>query len=67
MALAKQQWGRYDSDRNEVGLHDRAVKGSEDLLNLAAVETLAHGGTVYALDSDQLPEPESSAAALLRF
>jgi hypothetical protein len=67
VALAEQQWGRYDSYRNEVTLHDRVVKGSEDLLILAAVETLAHGGTVYALDSDQLPEQESSASALLRF
>ena len=67
VALDEQCWGRFDPDRNEVILDDLAENDSEDLLNLAAVETLRHGGTVYALDSDQLPEPESSAAALLRF
>jgi hypothetical protein len=67
VALDKNRWGYYDPDRNVVILHDRAMNDSEDLLNLAAAETLMHGGTVYALDSDQLPEPESSAAALLRF
>jgi hypothetical protein len=67
VALDEQRWGRYDPYRNGVTLKDRALNDSEDLLNLAAVETLAHGGTVYALDSDQLPEPKSSAAALLRF
>jgi hypothetical protein len=67
VALDEQRWGRYDPDRNEVTLHDRALNDSEDLLNLAAVETLTRGGTVYALNSDQLPEPQSSVAALLRF
>jgi hypothetical protein len=67
VALDKQRWGRYDPDRNQVALHDRNLNDNEDLLNLAAVETLMHGGTVYALNSDQLPEPEFSAAALLRF
>jgi hypothetical protein len=67
VALAEQRWGRYDPDRNVVMLQDRALEDSEDLLNLAAVETLMHGGTVYALNSDELPELESPAAALLRF
>jgi hypothetical protein len=67
VALDKNRWGHYDPNRNVVTFHDRAMNDSEDLLNLAAAETLMHGGTVYALDSDQLPEPESLAAALLRF
>ena len=67
VTLDEQRWGRYDPDRNTVTLHDRARNDGEDLLNLAAVETLMHGGTVFALNSGQLPEPESSAAALLRF
>lgn len=67
VALDRQRWGRYDPEQNEVSFHDRAQRDSEDLLNLAAAETLRHGGMAYALKSDQLPAPESSAAALLRF
>jgi hypothetical protein len=67
VALDEQRWGRYDPYRNGVTLKDRALNDSEDLLNLAAVETLIRGGTVYALNSDQLAEPQSSVAALLRF
>jgi hypothetical protein len=67
VALDAQRWGHYDPQRNQVTLHDRARNDSEDLLNLAAVETLVHGGTVYALSSNQLPEPDFAAAALLRF
>jgi len=65
--VAEQQWGRYDPDLNTVTLHDRLLNESEDLINLAVVETLQHGGSVYGLKADQLPEPEASAAALLRF
>ncbi len=38
----------------------------EDLLNAAAVETLAHGGEVYVVDQDQLPA-NASMAALFRY
>jgi hypothetical protein len=67
VALTEQKWGHFDINRNEVTFHDRVLTDSVDLLNLAAVETITHGGTVYALNSDELPEPESPAAALLRF
>jgi hypothetical protein len=67
VALDRQRWGRYDPERNAVSFDESAFEDSEDLLNLAAIETLRHGGTAYALKSEQLPEPETSAAALLRF
>lgn len=67
VAVSDQRWGRYDAERNEVILDEHPSHDSEDLLNLAAVETLMHGGTAYALNPDQLPEPEFPAAALLRF
>jgi hypothetical protein len=60
-------WGSYEPDQDQITLHQHARNDSEDLLNLAAIDTLMHGGTVYALDAGQLPEPESGAAALLRF
>lgn len=67
VALEEQYIGSFDRDRDEVIFHDYALNDGEDLLNLAAVETLLHSGTVYALNRDQLPEPDFPAAAILRF
>ncbi len=39
----------------EVDLHEPAQPGDEDLVNLAAVHTLRHGGSVYALPPGELP------------
>jgi hypothetical protein len=59
--------GRFDPDRREVTVHDQASEDSVDLLNLAALETLAHDGEVYVVSSDEVPSETSSAAAALRF
>ncbi|HHP7235758.1 MAG TPA: hypothetical protein ACFCUC_14095 [Desulfobacterales bacterium] len=47
-------------------IEDSPTDDSEDLLNLAALDTLRNGGTVYALEPDQLPE-SGPLAALLRY
>jgi len=38
----------------------------EDLLNTAALQTLLHGGQVFGLQRQDMPE-KAEAAALLRF
>ena len=58
-------WGRYDRDENAVELHDGHDSGDEDLLDLAAVHTLVHGGTVHALRSENMPS--EGLAATFRY
>jgi hypothetical protein len=56
--------GRLLEPSGEVELHEPAQPGDEDLLNLAAIHTLRHGGTVYTMPADQLPGGSSLAALL---
>ncbi|HEY8506044.1 MAG TPA: hypothetical protein VIL46_15770 [Gemmataceae bacterium] len=62
VALGKELWGILDPGRNEVTLHDPPLPGDEDLSNLAAVHTLRHGNTVYALRSEEMPTRSPLAA-----
>jgi hypothetical protein len=60
------QWGALAKDGEEVDLHETPRKGDEDLLDLAAVETLTHRGTVYSVEREELPGG-AVAAAVLRY
>ncbi len=64
--LNEQKWGRYDAENNEVILHSDPGPDSEDLLDLAAAETLLNSGEVFAVPRAQLPG-NGDLAALLRF
>ena len=66
VATGKQSWGSFDPVENQVRLEAEATAGSEDLLNVVAVETLMRGGRVYAVHPAQVPLT-GSAAALFRF
>lgn len=66
VALDQQKWGNCDLDTNTVELHEKASKDSEDLLDVAAVQTLMNGGTVYAVDLEDIPE-EAPVAAIFRY
>jgi hypothetical protein len=65
-AVGIQQWGRFDPDTGSLELHDREEPGDEDLLDFAAVQTLIHGGTVYGLEPDTMPD-ETHLAAVFRY
>ncbi len=54
--LDRHEWGRFDPERGFIYLHYRQEGGDEDLLDWAAVHTLLHGGTVFALQTDQMPD-----------
>ncbi len=60
----QERWGTFDPTTQQVSIHDHEEPGDEDLLNVAAVHTLAHKGTVYAVEPTDLPD-RSSAAAIL--
>ena len=59
-------WGRFDETSAAVKVHDRRRPGDEDLLDRAAVETIATGGLVVCLPRTRMPE-ESPVAAILRY
>jgi hypothetical protein len=58
--------GVFNPDTLAVALHDEPGLNSEDLLNLAALHTLTHGGEVWLLPPDRVPGL-SQIAAVLRF
>lgn len=66
VARAVQVWGRFDSGDGSVLLHDTAQPGDQELLDLAAVQTMLHAGTVYPLDRIKAPG-EGTVAAIFRY
>lgn len=60
--LGQQRWGRVDTQAAEVTLDDEPLPESEDLLDLAAVQTYLNSGAVYVVPADQMPGPEPIAA-----
>jgi hypothetical protein len=66
VAVGRQQWGDYDPGTNQVHLHPQVQAGSFDILDLAATQTLLHGGAVYAAEPAAVPE-EAMLAAVLRY
>lgn len=60
--LEHQQWGTFNSDTGEVALLDEAEPGADELLDVAAVQTLLNGGTVYSLTADAMPTGEPITA-----
>jgi hypothetical protein len=59
-------WGVHDRETGAVEVHAQSQPGDEDLLELAAVETLTHNGTVYSVPADEVPG-SGSVVAILRF
>ena len=57
-------WGHFDEDKGTVSASGTPTGGEEDLLNLAAVMTLATGGAVLTLPRSRLPRMVPAAAAL---
>jgi hypothetical protein len=61
-----QSWGVLDPETGDPQLHAQWQPGDEDLLELAAVETLVHRGRVHVVDPDQMPE-NRPVLALFRY
>jgi hypothetical protein len=61
-----QIWGAFDAAENRVAIHDAQTPGNEDLLDLAAAQTLLNSGATYLLDPEQMPDG-AEAAAILRY
>jgi hypothetical protein len=66
LASDEPAWGEFDPATGRVTRHQEAEHTSEELLNLAVVQTLKQGGVVYAVESNVLLD-NVAVAALLRF
>jgi hypothetical protein len=60
-----QIWGSFDAEQNTVAIDTATQHDEEDLLALAALWTLATGGTVFAIPPEQMPDI-SPVAAIFR-
>jgi Bacterial archaeo-eukaryotic release factor family 7 len=66
LATGQQQWGSFDPGSGVLEVHDQAGWRDTELFNLAAVQTIQHGGTVYVVTPAQMPEA-APIAAILRY
>lgn len=63
---AAHRWGVFDPASGEVSERPAAPQhGDDELLDLAAVQTLLNRGAVYAVPAEQIPSPP--AVAVLRY
>ena len=54
-AAGARRWGAFDASTGETRLHKERDFGDGDLLDFAAVQTLLNKGTVYVLNSNDMP------------
>jgi hypothetical protein len=59
-------WGVYRAHSHNVHVHPTHQPGDQDLLDVAAAQTFANGGTVYVIDPQRVPGG-GPAAAILRY
>lgn len=60
-------WGFYDRGSREVRNLAAQRDGREDLLDLAAVQTVLHGGTVFSVKPEKVPAQGEPLAAIFRY
>ncbi|HEY9800213.1 MAG TPA: hypothetical protein V6D25_07630 [Leptolyngbyaceae cyanobacterium] len=60
--VGQQIWGTFDPDTLAVDLHPEPQPEDGDILDLAAIHTLLNGGTVYAVEPEQMPDGKPVAA-----
>jgi len=66
VALGVQEWGHFDPRSSEVVRDETRLMGDQDLLNLAATQTIASRGTVYTVPPAEVPG-HGSVAAVFRY
>jgi len=62
VSTGEQSWGWFDAKRDTVHHSAEQQNGEHDLINMAAIKTLSQGGSVYALDKQNMPKKKSIAA-----
>lgn len=66
IAAHQQLWGTFNPETQTVNVYAAPELNRDDLLNMAAIQTLLYKGQVYIVEPDQMPE-QTSVAAVLRY
>lgn len=66
VAVGQQSWGTFDEATQSVHLDGEPKPDNVDLLDFAAIQTLRHGGKVYAVNPAEVPGG-TLLAALYRY
>jgi Bacterial archaeo-eukaryotic release factor family 3 len=62
VALEVQVWGTVSPEAGKVQIHQGPETGDEDLLDLAALQTLSNSGAVFVASPEETPDGELLAA-----
>ena len=62
VTIGKQVWGFYNPRNEQVHVHEHEETGDDDLLDVAAIQTVLHDGTVFAVKEEEIPGGSSIAA-----
>lgn len=63
----KNLWGVYDAEKHSIKIDNEKKIDNACLLNKAAIETIRHGGKVYIMESDEMPEKNTLTNATFRY
>jgi len=66
VAIGIEKWGRFNPESNQIIVHEKSEASDIDLLDFSATQTLNHGGIVYALETENIPN-QSMIAAIFRY
>jgi release factor family 7 len=66
VAIDQELWGHFDPTSNTIHVHKEARFRDDDLLDVAATQTILHGGSVYAVEQAKIPG-KSVLAAVFRY
>jgi hypothetical protein len=70
IAPSQPVWGSYNAVSATAEVHDEYQRGDDDLINLAAIKTIAQGGRVFVSNDVNAPEATNGQAnvkALFRY
>lgn len=67
VALHEHRPGFFEGGRQRVTRTGDDHPGAEDLLDRAVTATIEHGGRVFALPQDRMPDAHAAVAAILRY
>jgi hypothetical protein len=66
VAVDRQRWGYFEPETGEVVAGMTGEPGVDELLDLAAVQTLRHSGIVHAVAAADVPD-SGDIAAIFRY
>jgi hypothetical protein len=66
LAADQEQWGTFNPATTTLHVHREPRFQDDELLDMAATQTLLHGGAVYVVEQAQMPD-ERLLAAVFRY